>query len=151
MTEVNQELENKLWRITRPNSINQDDLRSIIDYLFERLSSCLKEPLEVIGKDSLDEDSFCRSFRGSLSSEIFKITYVGLLELTLVGDNFKPQINAWIFLFGDHFRLTAGQSDRSYLELVYDKFSENKGNWRSLGWMNDEFGQHEDIKEDEFL
>jgi hypothetical protein len=152
MTEVNQELENKLWSITRPNPINQDDFKQIIDYLFKRLSSFLQQPLEVIGEDSVDEDSFCRSFRGNISpNDVFKITYVGLIELGLVGDKFQPQVNAWIFLFGDHFRLTAGQPDRSYVELVYDKLTENKGSWRSLGWMIDEFGQHEDIDEDKFL
>lgn len=96
MSEANLQLENKLWRITRPTAVSQYDLRSIIDYLFERLSSFLKKPLEVIGEDRVNEDSFCRSFRGNLLPEVFKITYVGLLELNLVGDNFKPQIDEFL-------------------------------------------------------
>jgi hypothetical protein len=150
--EVNQELENKLWSITRPSPVDQDDFNKVIDYLFNRLSAFLQQPLEVIGEDTVDDDSFCRSFRGSIApNNVFNITYVGLIELGLVGDEFKPHVNAWIFLFGDHFRLTAGQPDRSYVELVYDKVYENKGKWRSLGWMIDEFEQHEDIDEGEFL
>ena len=150
--QVNSALEERLWKITRPNPLDKNEFVEIIEYVFKRLSGYLQQPLEVIGQDAIDEDSFCRSFRGEiLPSEPFKITYVGLLELGLVGDDFKPHINAWLFLFGEHFRLTAGKSDRSYVEFVYDKIDEKSGNWRSLGWMEDEFGQYEDIEESEFL
>lgn len=150
--EVNKVLEERLWKITRPNPLDKNEFVEIIEYLFKRFSSYSQQPLEVIGEDSINEDSFCRSFRGEIApSEVFKITYVGLLELGLVGDDFKPHINAWIFLFGEHFRLTAGEPSQSYIEFVYDKIDEKSGNWRSLGWMTDEFGQFEDIEEDKFL
>ncbi len=38
--------------------------------------------------------------------------------------------------------------DFHYIEFVYDKIDEKSGNWRSLGWMTDEFGQFEDIEEE---
>ncbi len=150
--QVNTLLEEKLWKITRPNPLDKNELVEIIEYVFKRLSGYLQQPLEVIGQDALSEDSFCRSFRGEIvPNDPFKITYVGLLELGLVGDDFKPHINAWIFLFGEHHRLTAGEPAQTYVEFVYDKIDEKSGNWRSLGWMEDEFGQYEDIEESEFL
>jgi hypothetical protein len=152
MMEVNQELENKLWSITRPNPINQEDFKQIIDYLFKSLSAFLQQPLEVIGEDFVDEDSFCRSFRGSISPEnVFKITYVGVIGLELIGDNFKPHISANLYLFANHFRLTAGQTDRSYIYLEYILSKYNVGEWKSEGWEIDEFDEYEDIDEDGFL
>jgi hypothetical protein len=40
----------------------------------------------------------------------------------------------------------AGQTG-SYLELVYEKFENSKGAWRSLGWLEDVYGEFEDISE----
>lgn len=149
---INKLLEEKLWSITRPNPLNQKEFVEIIEYLFVRLSEYLRRPLEVTGEDAVHEDSFNRSFRGEISPvDPFRITFVGILELGLVGDGFRPHINAWIFLFGDGFRLTAGETDRSYTEFVYDKINNTTGRWRSLGWMIDEFGQFEGGSEEDFI
>jgi hypothetical protein len=40
----------------------------------------------------------------------------------------------------------AGQTG-SYLELVYEKFENSKGAWRSSGWLEDVYGEFEDISE----
>lgn len=146
---VNESLEQKLWSITRPNPLDRETFIQVVNYVFNRLREHLQQPLEIVGEDTINEDSFSRSFRiATVPHNPFEITFVGLLELGLVGDEFKPHINAWVFLFGSHHRLIAGQPSRSYTEFVYDKIDVAKGQWRSLGWMLDDYGQFESIEED---
>lgn len=57
-------LEEKLWKITRPNPLDKNEFVEIIEYVFKRLSGYLQQSLEVIGEDYIDDDAFCRSFRG---------------------------------------------------------------------------------------
>ena len=62
---VNRALEEKLWKITRPNPLGRNELVEIIDYLFQNLGDYLQQPLEKIGEDFIDKDAFCCSFRGA--------------------------------------------------------------------------------------
>ncbi|MDQ3321088.1 MAG: hypothetical protein M3525_01330 [Acidobacteriota bacterium] len=150
--EVNKVLEEKLWNITRPNPLDKSEFAEIIEYLFKRFSDYLQQSLEVIGIDYMDEDSFCRSFRGEIASgEPFKITYVGVIGMETIGDDYEPHTSANLYLFGNHHRLAAGQSDRSYIYLEYQQGENGVGNWISHGWEIDEFDEYEDIVEDEFL
>jgi hypothetical protein len=150
--EVNSALEEKLWKITRPNPLDKNEFVEIIDYLFKHFCNYLQQPLEVIGEDYIDDDAFCRSFRGEIvPSEPFKITYVGVIGMQLIGDNYEPHTSANLYLFGNHQRLTAGQPERSYIYLEYQRKENNIGQWHSQGWEIDEFDEYEDIVEDEFL
>lgn len=149
--ETNTLLEQKMWSITRPNPLDRESFIGVIDYLFARLSEHLQQPLTVIGEDTVNEDSFSRSFRGVIAPpEPFRITFVGVTGMDLIGDKFEPHISASLFLFGDHIRLTAEQPNRSYIELSYERNRNNTGRWCSLGWKIDEFEEFEDINEEDF-
>ena len=65
--DVNRGLEERLWKITRPNSLDRAGFIEIIDYLFKRLGAYLGQELEIIGEDAVTEDSFARSFRGAIA------------------------------------------------------------------------------------
>ena len=150
--QVNLELEKKLWSITRPNLLNKNEFKEIIDYLFDRLNSFLQQTLEVIGEDFIDDDSFCRSFKGFITpTDVFKITFVGVIGVETIGDDFKPHTSANLYLFGNHERLTAGQPNVSYIYLEYIKNTNEIGNWVSQGWMLDEYEEYQDIVENEFI
>jgi hypothetical protein len=69
--DANQELENKLWSITRPSPVNQDDFNKIIDYLFNRLSAFLQQPLEVMEKMPLTMIHFVAHLKGALLQIMF--------------------------------------------------------------------------------
>lgn len=149
--DVNRTLEERLWKITRPNPLEKNEFVEIIDYLFGRLGAYLEQPLEKIGEDYMDEDAFSRSFRGAIRpTGAFKITFVGVLGMEPIGDRFVPHTSANLYLFGDHQRLTAGQTDRSFIYLEYRKDAAGNGNWFSGGWEIDEFDEYENITESEF-
>ncbi len=58
--QVNSALEERLWKITRPNPLDKNEFVEIIEYVFKRLIDYLQQPLEVIGEDYIDDDAFCR-------------------------------------------------------------------------------------------
>ncbi len=149
--EANRELENKLWSVSSENPLDEQTCKLIIDYLFKTLIEYLKQPLEIIGEDFVTETSFCRSFRGEIANTPFQITYVGVIGMQLIDDEFGTHTSANLYLFGSHHRLTAGQPDRSYIYLEYQKGENGVGNWISRGWEIDEFDEYEDIIESEFL
>lgn len=74
-----------------------------------------------------------------------------MIGMQLIGDNYEPHTSANLYLFGNHQRLTAGQPERSYIYLEYQRKENNIGQWKSLGWEIDEFSEYEDIEEDKFL
>ncbi len=51
MTEVNQELEDKLWSILSEKPLDSKTCNKIIDYLLARLSDYLKINLEIVGEN----------------------------------------------------------------------------------------------------
>jgi len=55
------------------------------------------------------------------------------------------------FLFGNIFRLTAGNPNQSYVELYMTKLMKKSEEMNSSGWMIDEFGQFENIERNRFL
>lgn len=148
---INTELEEKLWSVSGKNPLDEETRRRIIEYLFKSLSTYINQPLEVIGEDAVDENSFCRSFRGEVAGKPFQITFVGVLGMQLVDDEYGISASANLYLFGSHHRLTAGQADRSYIGLDYRRGENNVGQWHSNGWEIDEFDEYEDITEAGFL
>lgn len=148
---VNQELEEKLWSVSSRNQLDSETLSRIVEYLFDSLSSYLNQRLEVIGEDAVSENAFCRSFRGEIAAKPFQITFVGVLGMQLIDDEYGVSASANLYLFGSRHRLTAGQPDRSYIYIEYRRGENNAGQWHSHGWEIDEFDEYEDIVEAEFL
>lgn len=148
--EVNKALEEKLWSVSSKNYLDKETCDRIIDYLLARLSDYLKRPLELTSDTGCDGDALSADFRGKIASDdVFHISYVGTLGMQIIDEELGPHYSAWLFLFGSHHRLTAGQSNRSYIYLEYQRKENNFGQWHSYGWGIDEFDEYEDIIEDE--
>jgi len=144
-------LEEKLWSVSSENYLEQETCNQIVDYLLTRLSDYLKQPLELIGDTGCGEDAFSAAFRGTIApNDVFRISYAGTLGMQVIDEEFGPHYSALLFLFGDHHRLTAGQSNRSYIYLEYQQKENNIGQWYSHGWGIDEFDEYEDIIEVEY-
>lgn len=146
--EVNEALEEKLWSVSSENHLEQETCDRIIDYLLARLSDYLQARLKLDGDNWLNGDSFSTEFHGIVEpSEVFRISYVGTLGMQVIDEELGPHISAWLFLFGDHHRLTAGQPNRSYIYLEYRRKENSIGQWHSYGWGIDEFDEYEDVFE----
>jgi hypothetical protein len=150
MTEVNQELENRLWSLSDENPLDEEAGNKIIDYLLARLSDYLQTPLKLVDDNWFENNSFSSDFKGKLQAKAFHISFAGTMGMQILTEN-NPHVSAWLFLFGDHFRLAAGQSDRSYIYLDYNKKEGHLGEWESFGWQIDEFDEYESIIEGEII
>ena len=147
--QINQALEEKLWSVTREKPLDKETCDRIIDYLLARLSDYLQQPLELVGDNWLDETAFSADFVGEIAPrDVFHISYVGTLGMDTFGDKDELHIGAWLFLFGDKHRITAGQTNRSFIYLIYERRNDSTGEWKSHGWQIDEFD--ENIVEDEY-
>lgn len=146
--EVNETLERKLWTVSRDNPLDKNACDLTIDYLLARLSAYIQQPLELTGENWLDGDAFSADFRGAIAPRnAFNITYAGILGMETIGEERAPHVSASLFLFGNHHRLAAGQQNRSFIELVYERRENNAGYWRSLSWQIDEFDEFEYVND----
>lgn len=145
--EINLELENKLWSISNETNLDKATCNEIIDYLLARLSDYLKTPLKLSEENWLEGNSFNSEFEGILQPNIFHISFVGTLGMQIINEKLGASISTWLFLFGNHFRLTAGQSNRSYIYFEYKRKEERYGEWESFGWQIDEFDEFDNVIE----
>ena len=149
--QINKALEERLWSVSFENPLDKEACDQIIDYLLTRLSDYLQQPLTHINDNWLDGDAFGADFIGTVAPfEAFHISYVGMLGMQTIGDEAIPNVSASLFLFGDHQRLSAKQSNKSLVEFIYERDVSNVGRWQSFGWNIDEFDQFEDIIESEY-
>lgn len=151
MTEVNLELEKKLWSISSENLLDEETCKEAVDYLLKRLSDYLQTPLETVGDIWIIEDSFSSDFSGFIHPKsALEISLGGTLAVKLVDDEYGITISVNLYLFGSHYQLFAGQKSRCYIGLDYLKNEENIGDWFSHGWLIDDYGQDEDKEEIEY-
>jgi hypothetical protein len=152
MTEVNQELENKLWSISDETPLDITSL-SAIKYLVKRLEGYLQSKLILnTSQDEISEEGFCWTFKSANINAFlqpFSITFNGIIGMQTNLDVNTPHYCASLFLFGDKIRLIS-KDEKSYIELFYEKQSNGIGEWRSLGWQEDEFGEFEDVEEETY-
>jgi hypothetical protein len=150
MTEINQELENKLWNISDENPLDKETCNKIIDYLLARLGDYLQMPLEPVGDNWIDYNCFSTDFRQKNISKQkpFNMKFGGTLGMELVGDESYPNTSINLYLFGSGQRLTTELN--SYIYMEYAKQNAGFGTWVSHGWTIDEFDEFEDIEESEF-
>lgn len=153
MSEASLELEKKLWSVTKENPLNKTHIDSL-DYLVKRLEKFLQVKLLLNTFEGDDIDGgFCWTFRADLpennSFTPFFISFNGVIGMELNYDENKPHYSASLFLFGNGQRLFT-KDNKSYIELFYEKKSNNPGEWRSLGWQEDEFWEFEDVEEDSY-
>jgi hypothetical protein len=150
--EVNKELEEKLWSASSENHLGKSSIESL-NYLVRRLENYLQTNLFVnTYQDEVDEESFCWTFKANISEHLFQpvgISFNGIIGMGLDYDQDKPHYSASLFLFGNGHRLTT-KNNKSYIELFYEKQPDGTGEWRSLGWQEDEFWEFEDVGENTY-
>jgi hypothetical protein len=147
--EVNQEPEDKLWSISDENPPGI----GAIKYLVKRLESYLQSKLILnTYQDEISEEGFCWTFKSDNINAFFStfsMTFNGIIGMQTNLDGNTPHYCAGLFLFGDKIRLIS-KDEKSYIELFYEKQSNGIGEWRSLGWQEDEFGEFEDVEEETY-
>jgi hypothetical protein len=146
MTEVNQELENKLWSVSDDRRLTDASVEAI-KYLVKRFENFLQIKLILNTHiDEIDEQGFCWTFKSDNSINFlqpFAISLNGVIGMSFNYDENLPHYSASVFLFGDRHRLISKHD--SYIEFFYEKQIDETGKWVSLGWQEDEFGEFEDV------
>jgi hypothetical protein len=146
----NKLIEQKLWNVSPEKPLLKQDCEEIINYLFGSLKDYLKLPIEIIEPSAIDLNSFCCTFRSTPLGGPLRLTFLGIMGMQLIGETSIPNVQATIFLFSQGKRLVLSEPLRSIFELVYERIDDISGAWRTLGWDQDEFGEYEEIDENEF-
>lgn len=151
--QVNELLEQRLWSVSRHKSTDKQEFVEALNYLVKRFGAYLQLSLEVSCEtDAVNENSFCWAFNGTVISNLpLELTVNGVIGMDMNYDEDKPIYSASLFLFSNHQRLiTNTKPNRSYIELLYERGKDNIGQWRSLDWRTDDYGEFEDVEEDSY-
>lgn len=138
-------VDEKIWQVPTTGKRKNEEWSAIIDYLVKTLENYLQQKIEItdesIEASIVDDEAICCSIRSASSfGGILNIAWEGRLGMELIEG--KPSISASLFIFSNNRRLVvAGHEEGSYVELVYEQLENNKGNWRSLGWLEDIYGE----------
>ncbi len=143
-------VEEKIWRISVDLKHSHKEWLEIVTYLIKTLEDYLQEPIEVldqgIEESIVDDEAICCSICSSISlHQRFGIAWQGRLGIDII--NSKPVISVSLFLFSHNKRLCVAGHMGSYMEIIYEKIENNQGAWRSLGWLEDIYGEFENITE----
>ncbi|MEU6036396.1 hypothetical protein ABZ801_13385 [Actinomadura sp. NPDC047616] len=110
------------------------------------MSTFLQEPVflaEPIEKCLFDDgfDGFSCLIRSSPpAGNGFQLCWEGVLGMQLIDG--KPDVSVSLFLYSRNHRLgMMNHTDGSYLEIVYEGSLENGGQWTTLEWLEDGFGE----------
>lgn len=138
-------VDEEIWQVPTTGKRKNEEWSAIIDYLVKTLENYLQQKIEItdesIEASIVDDEAICCSIRSASSfGGILNITWEGRLGMELIEG--KPSISASLFIFSNNRRLVvAGHEEGSYVELVYEQLENNKGNWCSLGWLEDIYGE----------
>jgi hypothetical protein len=143
-------VEEKIWYTATDLKRSNTEWSEIVNYLIPSLEDYLQQPIkildETIEQSIVDGQAICCSICSYvLSNHPFEIAWEGRLGIDTIDG--KTIISVSLFLFSHNKRLCVAGQTGSYLELVYEKFENSKGAWRSLGWLEDVYGEFEDISE----
>ena len=153
-------LEQMLWNAgQQKEAYTQEIWQEIIDVLLDDFQDLIKQDFQRDPKirlylEKINYPSFGRSIWTSnredspLSTVWFAVIagdMVGIEEEGNVKNIFQATLTLFLFEASSKKRLclTTGES---IIEFVFEKQSDGRGYWRSLGWCNDEWGEWEDIE-----
>ncbi len=149
MTE-NISIDQIIWQIHPDYRWTKDEFSRIIHDLVKSLSDYLQQPIEILDEtlqaSIVDEESFCCSIcSGTYLGGPLAVAWEGRLGMEPI--NGKPSVSASLFLFSQNKRLSVVNQEGSYIELVYEMSEGDNGSWRSLGWLEDIYGEYKGIDE----
>ncbi len=137
----------KLIFLNRTRS--KEEWRAIRQHMVGSLGEYLQQPIEVIDasieESIVDDEALCCVIRSLPSNSPLALTWEGRLGLDIIEE--KPYVITSLFLFSQGQRIAIAGHTSSYLELVYELTENTQGAWRTLGWIEDIYGEFEDITE----
>ncbi len=141
-------VEQLIWQAPPGWQRTQAEFSVIIERLVEALSEYLQQQIETVDQtleeSIIDDESFCCSIRSSNTfATPFDLAWEGILGMELIEG--EPHVSASIFLFSKDSRLGLVGHEGSYLELVYQRSDIGAGYWSSLGWIDDIYGEFNNI------
>ncbi len=144
------EIEHKIWQLSTKGQRTKEEWLAIVDYLVKRLEDYLQQQIEIIDKKIealiIDEEAISCSIRSAVSfGGLLALAWEGRLGMELVEG--KPYVSALLFLFSQNKRLAVVGQEASYIQLVYEQSDSSEGFWRYQGWLEDVYGEFEDIDE----
>ena len=143
-------IEKKIWQIYFENQRTREDWSAIVNYLVKTLENYLQQQVDIVDDtieaSIVDNEALCCSIRSAVSfAGALALAWEGRLGMEMIED--KPYVSASLFLFSCKKRLTVAGQGGSYVELIYEQSDNGNGGWRSLGWMEDIYGEFENIDE----
>ena len=137
----------KLIFLNRTRS--KEEWRAIRQYLISSLGEYLQQPVEVVDasieESIVDDEALCCVIRSLPTDSPLALTWEGRLGLDIIEE--KPYVSTSLFLFSQGERITTTEHTSSYLELVYEPTESTPGAWRTLGWIEDIYGEFAHITE----
>lgn len=143
-------IEQKIWQIPVETQRTREDWSAIVNYLVKTLENYLQQQVDIVDDtieaSIVDNEALCCSIRsaGSFAGSL-AVAWEGRLGMEMIED--KPCVSASLFLFSCNKRLTVAGQRGSYVELIYEQSDNGNGGWCSLGWMEDIYGEFENIDE----
>jgi hypothetical protein len=143
-------IDKKIWQLPNGSQRTKEEWSGIVDYLVKTLEDYLQQGIDIVDDtietSIVDNEALCCSIRSAVSfGGSLAVAWEGRLGMELIED--KPCVSASIFLFSLNKRLNVAGQGGSYLELIYEQSDNGNGGWRSLGWMEDIYGEFENIDE----
>lgn len=135
-------VEAQLWE-RRPGPGN--DWSAVIEHLRATLAAFLKHEVVVDVVLLAEPDAFCVAIegRGSLGG-VFDVQWTGRLGMQPIEG--KSNTSVTLFLFSMQKRLQVSGHAGSTLELSFAQRENGLGEWISLGWREDVYGEWEGIR-----
>jgi hypothetical protein len=134
--------ETRLW--TRQVE-SEAQWRETAVYLGERLRDFLG--FEVIAEPMtlLEFDAFsCGLHGGAAFGGVLQLEWCGVLGMEPIDG--RSHVSASLFLFSQRRRLRLAGQLGSSLELVFERRDDGPGQWVSLGWHDDVYGEYEGVE-----
>ena len=137
---MNAELEASLWQ-RRPDA--QTGWDCVLRYLVERLQLLLEQPVHLERVHLSEPDAFsCRIRSGTPLGGALQIEWRGVLGMQPIEG--ESHTTATLFLFSRGQRLVL-EGGNSIAEFEYARNQSGVGEWKALGWLDDEFGEWEGL------
>jgi len=128
---------------------SKQEWRAIRQHMVDSLGEYLQQPIEIIDssieESIVDDEALCCAIRSLPTNSPLALTWEGRLGMDIIEE--KPYVSTSLFLFSQGERITTAEQTSSYLELVYEPSESTQGAWRTLGWIEDIYGEFEHITE----
>lgn len=140
---MNTDIESLIWMMGEYEP-EEDELRQMTDYIIKRLSTFLKQEVEI-HETCIDPGNSATYFIYSSNkiNDIFEIEWKGVVIVQ--SSNSKPWVDAQLLLFSRQQRFGLQEHEgKSVMVFRYERdMYLNTGEWRFFKWEKDFYGEWE--------